>query len=155
MCAKTQKKQFEFINSYYSDLSLDEQVIALIVRSPVASGTIRSISHPSLPEGYSILTKKDLRWETDMQILDTKIPLLAYEKISYEGEAIAIVCGPSIHVARRIIAGLQIQFTEAIEEESNPEENIVLHDIFTRSIDTGQNKKQTGSETESLKDETI
>ena len=116
MCAKTQKKQFEFINSYYSDLSLDEQVIALIVRSPVASGTIRSINHPSLPEGYSIFTKKDLRWETDIEVLDTKIPLLAYEKISYEGEAIAIVCGPSIHVARRIIAGLDIQFTEALEE---------------------------------------
>ena len=155
MCAKTQKKQFEFINSYYSDLSLDEQVIALIVRSPVASGTIRSINHPSLPEGYSIFTKKDLRWETDIEVLDTKIPLLAYEKISYEGEAIAIVCGPSIHVARRIIAGLDIQFTEALEEAKNPEEDIVLHDIFTRSIDMSQNKKKIGSEIESLKDETI
>ena len=61
----------------------------------------------------------------------------------------------SIHVARRIIAGLDIQFTEALEEAKNPEEDIVLHDIFTRSIDMSQNKKKTGSEIESLKDETI
>ena len=79
MCAKTQKKQFEFINSYYSDLSLDEQVIALIVRSPVASGTIRSINHPSLPEGYSIFTK---RFTLGNRYRGTryKNPLLAYEK---------------------------------------------------------------------------
>ena len=133
MCATKAQSHFEFINSYYSDLELDEQLVALIVRSPVSSGTIRSISHPSLPKGYTLITKKDLQWAKEIKVLDTKIPLLAYEKISYKGEAIALVCGPSIHTARAIIDSLDIQFTKAIEDEAiQKEENIAKRNEFSK-----------------------
>lgn len=142
--AKSKLKAFkhaEFINSYYSDLDVNDQIYASIIRSPISSGTIRSISHPNLDDNYVILTAKDIPGENILKVLDTSFPIFAFEKVSYTGEPIGLVCGPSPLIIRNIIKELDIKYTEAnidIKTDTNEEspsitENqIIKHSVIRR-----------------------
>ena len=48
------------VKKYYTDIVLPEMQYGVLIRSPISSGTIRSISHPKLPENYTIITARDI-----------------------------------------------------------------------------------------------
>jgi CO/xanthine dehydrogenase Mo-binding subunit len=50
----------KIVKKYYTDITLPEILYGVIIRSPIDSGTIRSITHPNLPENYTIITARDI-----------------------------------------------------------------------------------------------
>ena len=66
-----------FASSFFSDLKPEGLLYAVLIRSPLSMGRIRSITHPHLPEGYFLYTAKDIPGSKTISILGTSIPLLA------------------------------------------------------------------------------
>lgn len=134
---KINKKKAEYIHSYYTDLDVNDQLYASIIRSPVSSGTIRSIVHPDLPEDYRIITSKDIQGKNIITVLETSFPIFAFEKVSYIGEPIGLICGPDIRKIRKLINELDIKYTEAqiSDNEDDPAmtgEQIIKHSVIQR-----------------------
>ena len=134
---KPVKKKAEYIHSYYTDLDVNDQLYASIIRSPVSSGTIRSIVHPDLPEDYRIITSKDIKGTNVITVLDTSFPIFAFEKVSYIGEPIGLMCGPDIRKIGRLMAELDIKYTEAqiSDNEDDPAmtgEQIIKHSVIQK-----------------------
>ena len=48
------------VKKYYSDIELQDMQYGVLIRSPISNGTIRSISHPKLPENYTIISAKNI-----------------------------------------------------------------------------------------------
>ena len=45
---------------FYSDASRDGMLYAVLVRSPAATGKVKNVTIPSLPEGYYLFTADDI-----------------------------------------------------------------------------------------------
>ena len=58
--AKVTKVLTKVQKKYYTDVTLPDIFHGVIIRSPIGSGTIRSITHPNLPENYTIITARDI-----------------------------------------------------------------------------------------------
>jgi CO/xanthine dehydrogenase Mo-binding subunit len=86
---------------------------ALTVRSPVAKGRLVSIECPTLPEGYSLLSAKDIPGKNCLD--DADIPILAGGKLSYIGEPVALLMGPDINILEDRIRNCKV-----IAEEGEP-----------------------------------
>ena len=71
--AKTNK--FSFQKEFFSDLTMDGMLYALTVRSPTKEGIIKSISHPDLPEGYTLVTARDIPGSNLIDTPRGKIPI--------------------------------------------------------------------------------
>ncbi len=103
------------VKKYYSDITLSELFYGVIIRSPIDSGTIRSITHPNLPENYSIITARDIPGENLILTNNIETPILAYEKVSYVGEPIGILVGPDQITLYELLDEIEIKYTEAQE----------------------------------------
>ncbi len=108
-------------NSFYDDRLEDFFLSAVLVRSPVPDGTIRSIEHACLPEGYSLFTAKDIPGENAVHTFEAEFPVFASEKISYEGEPVGILVGPDYGVLLRLLSELNITYTRASTDEKEKE----------------------------------
>ena len=108
-------------NSFYGDRPEDFFLSAVLVRSPVPDGTIRSIEHACLPEGYSLFTAKDIPGENAVHTFEAEFPVFASENISYEGEPVGILVGPDYGVLLRLLSELNITYTRASTDEKEKE----------------------------------
>lgn len=116
--AKVTKVLTKVQKKYYTDVTLPDIFHGVIIRSPIGSGTIRSITHPNLPENYTIITARDIVGENKIITNNIESPILAYEKVSYVGEPIGILVGEDKIKLYELIDELEIKYTEAQE---NPE----------------------------------
>jgi len=64
------------------------------VRSPVARGSVRSISFPKLPAGYRSILPADIPGRNGIVSFGAEVPILAQDAISYAGEPVALLAGP-------------------------------------------------------------
>lgn len=112
--------KLDFASIFYSDLENEADLYAVIIRSPISSGTIRSISTGILPEGYTLITASDIPGINELETFDTVFPILAYEHISYEGEPIGILVGPDIFELNKIVHKLDIRFTRSTKIVPTP-----------------------------------
>lgn len=106
-----------FASSFFSDLKPEGLVYAVLIRSPLSMGRIRSITHPHLPEGYFLYTAKDIPGSKTISILGTTIPLLADEVVSYQGEPLGILVGPDKIYLQQLVKEVVIRFHK-VEERS-------------------------------------
>lgn len=127
MCAKRktgQKKLVDYSKSFYSDLELPSMYHGLLIRSPLPCGSVKSITHPCLPDGYTIITARDIPGEKYVTILKTKIPIFAHKEVTYLGEPIGMIVGPDINLLNKLQKEIIIRFKKTgnekkIEELSN------------------------------------
>ena len=127
MCAKRktgQKKLVDYSKSFYSDLELPSMYHGLLIRSPLPCGSVKSITHPCLPDGYTIITARDIPGEKYVTILKTKIPIFAHKEVTYLGEPIGMIVGPDINLLNKLQKEIIIRFKKTgnekkIEEPSN------------------------------------
>jgi len=86
---------------------------ALTVRSPVAKGRLVSIECPQLPEGYILVSAKDIPGKNCLD--DSDIPILSGQELSYIGEPVALLLGPDINILEE-----QHRNCKVIVEEGDP-----------------------------------
>ena len=87
----------------------------VLIRSPISNGTIRSISHPKLPENYTIISAKNIIGKNIIETNNLQTPVLAYEKVSYVGEPIGILVGEDRIKLYELLNEVEIKYTEATE----------------------------------------
>ena len=129
---KTEKNSVSKIHpaaAFYSDIPKDDFLYAVLIRSPIASGSIREIKHEALPEGYALFTAKDIPGEKTIRTFDTEFPVLAWDKVSYKGEPIGILTGADFYRLHKIAAELNIVSTQTLnktgEKKAAVSENIL------------------------------
>lgn len=103
------------VKKYYSDIVLPEMQYGVLIRSPISNGTIRSISHPKLPENYTIISAKNIVGKNIIETNNIQTPILAYEKVSYVGEPIGILVGEDRIKLYELLNEIEIKYTEATE----------------------------------------
>jgi len=82
------------------------------VRSPVARGAVRSITFPRLPTGYRAILPADIPGRNRIASFGAEIPVLAHERVSYEGEPIALLAGPDPVVLEALVAATKVECEE-------------------------------------------
>ena len=80
---------------------MDGMLEISLVRSPVAHAVLRNITCPLMPEGCYLFTAKDLDKNYIPSIFSEQ-PVLAFDHIRYQGEAVAVVAAPSRELADRL-----------------------------------------------------
>ena len=124
MCAKRKtadKKKILFSEDFYSDMSADGLLHAILVRSPFSYGTISSIDFSpktKIPAGYALFTHKDIPGKNFIKILGTNIPILCPGEIAYKGEPVAILVGADKEILTELKAAIRIQLNKSKLKES-------------------------------------
>jgi len=77
---------------FLEDIYPRHLLYAITIRSPIAAGYLKMIQYPKLPEHYKIITARDIPGENKFG--DTNMPILAYSRLSYIGEPVALILGP-------------------------------------------------------------
>ena len=103
------------VKKYYTDIDLPDMQYGVLIRSPISKGTIRSISHPKLPENYTIISAKNIVGKNTIETNNIQSPILAYEKVSYVGEPIGIIVGEDRIKLYELLNEIEIKYTEATE----------------------------------------
>ena len=107
-------------SGYYSDFEKEGCLYAALVRSPAPSGKIKSINVPELPEGYFLVTSKDLPGAKTIQANKTVTKIFGYGPVSYKGEPLAILFGPDEAVVSKLLDTVNIAFdVENLESALN------------------------------------
>ncbi|MDR0389160.1 MAG: molybdopterin-dependent oxidoreductase, partial [Spirochaetaceae bacterium] len=65
---------------------------AVIIRSPIARGRLLGIDCPSMPSSYGLIRASDIPGKNEL--FGSSLPILAGDRLSYKGEAVAILAGP-------------------------------------------------------------
>jgi CO/xanthine dehydrogenase Mo-binding subunit len=82
------------------------------VRSPVARGSVRSIRFPKLPAGYRSILPADIPGRNRIVSFGAEVPILAQDRISYAGEAVALVAGPDPVILEELAATTKVDCDE-------------------------------------------
>lgn len=80
---------------YVSDMSLPDMLYAVMVRSTIARGKIKSITLPSLPEGYYFISADDIPDEgkNELWMIGKDWRCFAKDYVLYVGETIGLLVG--------------------------------------------------------------
>lgn len=118
MCAKkksSDKKKILFSDEFYSDISANDMIHAVIVRSPFSYGKIIEITTEDdapLPEGYILLTYRDIPQKSIINLFGTDIPVLCAGEISYKGEPVAILAGEDKKILEKLKKTIRIKLDQ-------------------------------------------
>jgi CO/xanthine dehydrogenase Mo-binding subunit len=77
--------------AFLEDIYPQNLLYAITIRSPAASGYLKFVQYPTIPENYHVITARNIPGENRLE--DTSIPILADGKLSYIGEPVAIILG--------------------------------------------------------------
>jgi len=77
---------------FLEDIYPRNTLYAVTIRSPVAKGSLKLIQTPKIPEGYTVITAKNIPGINNLE--GTKMPVLAEANLSYIGEPVGVLIGP-------------------------------------------------------------
>ena len=117
--------KFSFQKEFYSDLTMDGMLYAVTVRSPAKEGIIKSISHPDLPEGYTLVTARDIPGSNLIDTPNGKISVFCEGNISYEGEPLGLLVGPDENILHTLVEELEITVDTNTIEDYLPDEDFI------------------------------
>ncbi len=135
-----QKVTGEF--AYSSDLWLDGMLWGATLRSPHPSALITGIDITEaikLPGVYAVLTHEDVPGRATYGLEHADQPVLAADRVRYQGEPIALVAADHPETARRAVKRIAVDYSElpavtdaraALEPDSplvHPDGNLVRH----------------------------
>ena len=78
-------------SGFYSDFEKEGILYAALIRSPGPSGNVKSITIPDLPEGYFMLSSKDLPGAKTITANKTVTKIFGYGNVSYRGQPLGIL----------------------------------------------------------------
>lgn len=79
---------------FYSDFEKPGMLYAALIRSPAATGIVKDIKIPDLPEGYYLYTAADIPGSKTMTLNNTVTKVLGFDNVAYTGEPLGVVIGP-------------------------------------------------------------
>lgn len=126
-------------NDFYSDLSIDNMLYAVLLRSKQHSGIVTSIAAGDLPDGYYFFTARDVPGNNLISTPYGKVPVFSEGNISYYGQPLGIVVGPDENVCKEIIEDIKVLYDENKIEEylEEGETKVFSNELAHRSIETG------------------
>jgi CO/xanthine dehydrogenase Mo-binding subunit len=116
--AVTKRKCSMEATGFYSDASRDGMLYAVLVRSPAATGKVKSVTIPELPEGYYLFTAYDIPGNKKATINGQQWKILGYDDISYSGEPVGILCGPDENKVLELLDNVSVNFDIASLESA-------------------------------------
>jgi CO/xanthine dehydrogenase Mo-binding subunit len=100
--------------AYASDLRADNMLIGVTLRSPHASALIHGIDTAAaraLPRVRAVLTHEDVRGAKHVGMSELKDqPVLAHDRVRYDGEPVAVVAAEDLATARRAAALIAVDY---------------------------------------------
>ena len=91
---------------YTADIMMEGTLHVSLARSSAAHAVLKGIRVPDLPEGCFVFTAKDLAQNFIPSIFSEQ-PVLAFDRIRYQGEAFAIAAAPTKEMADSIAASIE------------------------------------------------
>lgn len=135
--------KFSFQKEFYSDLTMNGMLYAITVRSPEKEGIIKSISHPNLPEGYTLVTARDIPGKNLIDTPNGKIQVFCEGNISYQGEPLGLLVGPDETTLHSLLEELKITVDKnSIEDYLPNEDYITIENLKKRKNKKNQIKKE-------------
>lgn len=114
---KTAKpKRLLFSNDFYSDLEADGMLHALLIRSPVATATLVSVSHPNLPQGYHLFSALDVIGKKTIATLGLETPVFCTGEIRYKGEPLGVLVGEDEKRLHDLLNSVEIRYEERMND---------------------------------------
>ena len=108
--------------AYVDDVAVEGVQHAVLLRSPYARAKILGVSLDLEADwrGITVVTAADIPGENVVCIGESRDwPLLAAERVRYEGEVVAAVCAPSLRAARAAVKRIQVRY-EPLEPLLDP-----------------------------------
>ncbi len=97
-----------------AEFRAEDMVYVATVRSPVSKGVLKSIHIPHLPRDYRSITADDIPGSRSLEAFGHKVPILASGRLSYKGEAVALIVGPN---PERLSEAVRLTKVNAEEEK--------------------------------------
>ena len=91
---------------YTADLMMEGTLHVSLARSKAAHAVLKGVKIPALPGGCFVFTAKDLH-ENYIPSIFSEQPVLASDRIRYQGEAFAIAAAPTKELADSIAASIE------------------------------------------------
>ncbi len=97
---------------YVADIKMEGMLYALTKRSTIAKGEIERIIYPKIPEGYYVISAKDVQGTNIVKEIFDDIPVFTEKKISYLHEPIMLVIGPEKDKVDDLLNQIEIIYKE-------------------------------------------
>jgi CO/xanthine dehydrogenase Mo-binding subunit len=109
------------------DISIKDCLAGIALRSPVKAGVLREIRTPRLPSTVTLITAADIPGVNGLSVYPggegaPRIPIIAEKKLSYRGQAAALLLGPDPAKLRELAEQCFIDAEEGEEEDLSLEE---------------------------------
>lgn len=100
---------------YLDDLKMPGVWYADVVRSPVPCGTLRGLQFDEAFDWSQVVTvtPADIPGENIVDMTGLDMPFLAYDRIQYQGEPLALIAAPTRALAREAVGHVRIDVEEA------------------------------------------
>lgn len=105
------EKKIRGENNFLEDLKFDNLNYARTLRSDISRGIIKEIKYPSLPKGYYIVDKEDVK-VNEVKMIDCDMPVFADKEVNYIGEPIALIVGKNKEVILEILENTEVIYKE-------------------------------------------
>ncbi len=97
---------------YIDDMDFDGLIHARLYTSDVSRARIKSVRLPELPEGYVIVSWKDVPGKNRVKMINDDWPFLAEDEVNYYGEPIFVVAGPEPEKIEEILSKIHVEYQE-------------------------------------------
>jgi len=113
--------------SYIADIGFDGMLVAKTFRSSRPRARIRSIYLPELPEGYTVVDRRDVPGKNRVHMIEDDWPFFAEDCVNHVGEPILLIVGPERAEVLRLLSLIRIEY-EDLEPVFSIEESIARRD---------------------------
>lgn len=107
---------------FASDLNLSDIYEAVLIRGH-SVGTIEEIIVPELKEGFAFFSAADIPGKKEIQIFNYSVPVFAYHKIEYPGQAVGILIGEEKSDLLELAKLFEVKVISEASSENSSEAN--------------------------------
>ncbi|MDG7051895.1 MAG: molybdopterin-dependent oxidoreductase, partial [Nitrososphaerota archaeon] len=98
---------------YFTDMKMDGMLYGVVFRSTVSHARIRSMDVTkaiSMPGIRAVLTSRDIKGMNAYGVIVPDAPVLAYDKVRFYGEPLALIAGDTLEQAEAAKDGIKVNY---------------------------------------------